>query len=264
MAGMFMGGRTAGESLLGEGTLTETRGRTWAMGGDSGVATLANFIKHYNTSVEGASKGQHIPELCSGFPEQDVLNAALSGALAMNLDDEIDYLVKEMKSLRSVRYETDWKLITIQIGSNDLCSSCKSPWEKYATPERFRFYVDKAIRRIQTEIPRTIVNLGNGISYHIKEILIMYSVGVFDFAPLYQMTANQPQCRGLLGLASLRMDRLECPCFRGSEQDRGKMHLNAQEEQSSSFGVAWQPANVDFSSIPVSALRFNANYEHSY
>lgn len=30
----------------------------------------------------------------TGFPKKDVLNAALSGAIAMNLDDELDYLVK--------------------------------------------------------------------------------------------------------------------------------------------------------------------------
>ena len=49
--------------------------------------------------------------------KKDVLNAALSGGLAMNLEDELDYLIPRMKELPNVNFETDWKLITIQIGS---------------------------------------------------------------------------------------------------------------------------------------------------
>lgn len=72
-----------------------------------------------------------------GFPEKDVLNAALSAAIAMNLDDELDYLIKSkikyniccsghaltsksfagMKSMPSIDFENDWKMIGIQIGS---------------------------------------------------------------------------------------------------------------------------------------------------
>lgn len=29
-----------------------------------------------------------------GYPSKDVLNAALSGAIAMNLDNELDYLIR--------------------------------------------------------------------------------------------------------------------------------------------------------------------------
>ena len=49
--------------------------------------------------------------------EKDVLNGALSGGIAMNLKDELDYLIPRMKELPGINFETDWKMITIQIGS---------------------------------------------------------------------------------------------------------------------------------------------------
>ena len=52
--------------------------------------------------------------------KSDVLNSALSGGLAMNLDDELDYLIPRMKEIEDINFESDWKMITIQIGSKFL------------------------------------------------------------------------------------------------------------------------------------------------
>ena len=49
--------------------------------------------------------------------DKDVLNAALTGAIAMHLDDELDYLIPRMKGLPGINFQTDWKMIIIQIGS---------------------------------------------------------------------------------------------------------------------------------------------------
>jgi hypothetical protein len=50
-------------------------------------------------------------------PALDVLNAAQSAGLAMNLDHELDYLLPALKNLPGIDYNNDWKLINMQIGS---------------------------------------------------------------------------------------------------------------------------------------------------
>lgn len=58
-------------------------------------------------------------------PAEDVLNAAQSGAMVMNLyTHEFNYLLKMLKSNPNINMEEDWKLLTIFIGANDLCGSC--------------------------------------------------------------------------------------------------------------------------------------------
>ena len=47
----------------------------------------------------------------------DILNGAISGGIAKTLNAELDYLVPRMKELPNVNFATDWKLITLQIGS---------------------------------------------------------------------------------------------------------------------------------------------------
>ncbi|KAG1245631.1 hypothetical protein G6F68_014978 [Rhizopus microsporus] len=81
--------------------------------------------------------------------------------MAMNLDYELDYLIPRIKAhfLLSGGYSTAWKMITIQIGSNDQCATCNPLISKYATPEAYGKYVEAAIQRIQKEIPKTVVNL---------------------------------------------------------------------------------------------------------
>ncbi|KAG1178006.1 hypothetical protein G6F36_010732 [Rhizopus arrhizus] len=81
----------------------EFRGSSYVIGGDTGAITLANFIKHYNPNVYGASTSSHLATLCYGpfcippmslyKPNIDKLNAAQSGGMAMNLNYELDYLI---------------------------------------------------------------------------------------------------------------------------------------------------------------------------
>lgn len=59
----------------------------------------------------------------------------------------------------STNYENDWKMITIQIGSNDQCASCGGVIEDHVTPDAYGNYVEAAIERIRTEIPKVVVNL---------------------------------------------------------------------------------------------------------
>lgn len=55
-------------------------------------------------------------------------------------------------------YQNDWKMITIQIGSNDQCAACGSN-ANLVTADAYGKYVEAAIQRIKAEIPKTVVNL---------------------------------------------------------------------------------------------------------
>ena len=58
-------------------------------------------------------------------PAQDVLNSAQSGAMVSDLvTHELDYLLTQLKANPLINMQEDWKLLTIFIGANDLCSSC--------------------------------------------------------------------------------------------------------------------------------------------
>jgi hypothetical protein len=59
-------------------------------------------------------------------PEEDVLNGAQSGATVQNLiTHELDYLLKVMKANPNISMQEEWKLLTLFIGGNDLCESCR-------------------------------------------------------------------------------------------------------------------------------------------
>lgn len=79
-----------------------------------------------------------------------------------------------MKSyILSTSYKNDWKFITIQIGSNDQCASCNSTISDHVTATAYGQYVEAAIKRIQAEIPKTVVNLRE---YIIHKSNISYNI----------------------------------------------------------------------------------------
>lgn len=67
MAGfVMMGINTHGTGMLNISAITEYRGQSYAMGGDPGAETMAQFIKNYNPNLQGESLGHHIIEYCHG------------------------------------------------------------------------------------------------------------------------------------------------------------------------------------------------------
>ncbi|KAG2230357.1 hypothetical protein INT48_002810 [Thamnidium elegans] len=164
--------------------IQEYRGLSYSAGGDEDAFTIANYIKYYQPNLLGSSVGQRVVGICNGKvylfificltlifffffffflatddAYHDQLNAALTSATAMNLDKELNYLIKSMKNMRSIDFENDWKMINIQIGSNDMCDSCRENSIDRASPERYGEYVEAAVDKIHAIIPKVIVNL---------------------------------------------------------------------------------------------------------
>ncbi|KAI8139076.1 hypothetical protein BJV82DRAFT_522349 [Fennellomyces sp. T-0311] len=262
MAGFALEGvDSEGSGFLNISGVTEYRGQSWAIGGDEGAPSLANFVNHYNSSLVGASIGSHIATICHAAlcldmfrnPESDVLNSALSGGIAMNLDDMLDYLIPRMKEMPEINYETDWKMITIQIGSNDQCAACLNPFSGEVTVEKYSNYVDAAIARIKKEIPRVLVVLG----------------GSFKVSPVYDLTRGQEYCRPIFDHPDFLVNRGECSCFLTGGDDLKKMDdladgYNAELEKiyqrynaegTDTFAIKWIPAGrIDVSQFPLEAL----------
>lgn len=62
-----------------------------------------------------------------------------------------------------VDFENDWKMINMQIGSNDQCASCIDSVLPLLTPEKYGGHVTDAVERIRTSVPKVLVNLSTCI-----------------------------------------------------------------------------------------------------
>jgi phospholipase B1 len=86
------------------------------------------------------------------------LNAAQSGARSLNLNHQIDYLLDHLDSIyeTGVLSPTDWKLMTVFIGSNDICHSCT---EVTSLPPAFGVNVLAAVERLRTSMSNVLVQI---------------------------------------------------------------------------------------------------------
>ncbi|KAI8092277.1 uncharacterized protein B0P05DRAFT_462375 [Gilbertella persicaria] len=246
------------DNILNIKSLNEYRGVSYGAGGDAGAVTIPNFIKRYNSNLKGASKSSHLVEICYGLlcppfqykPSKDVLNAAQSASMAPNLDHQLDYLIAAMKLLPGIDYNKDWKLINMQIGSNDQCASCIDALIPTLTPTLYGKHVTDAIERIRKNIPRVIVNL----------------IGTFNVTQVYTVTAGQDYCKPFQH-SDLIINTLECPCAidpknrpkidevaAGYTKQLNTIAKKYQSLQTDSFGVMYTPANIKVDTFPVQGL----------
>ncbi|KAJ3300616.1 hypothetical protein HK104_009273 [Borealophlyctis nickersoniae] len=169
------------------------------MGGDPGALTLANLMKQFRPDLVGASLGTHGTELCYGVlcfpfqykPEQDQFNAAQSGAVIINLQKELDWLVWQMRQKKGIDFQNDYKLLNIFIGSNDACLGCH-PVPLYPSPDTFETLMRSLFEDIRQRVPRVVVNI----------------MQQFNVSQVYDLTHKDPWCAGLRNAGLI----LECTC----------------------------------------------------
>lgn len=135
-------------------SMKEYRGLAFSMGGDSGVTTIPNLLKPYvgQGYPVGASTG--VGKRTMGT---NGLNAAVSGAINIDLVGQAQWLVNALKTNKAVNMTHDWKLLTIWIGSNNLCDVCSD--ESNNNAPNFEKYVTDALEHIYQNVPRVFVNL---------------------------------------------------------------------------------------------------------
>nr|KAF6308297.1 phospholipase B1 [Myotis myotis] len=131
--------------------LVSWRGLSWSAGGDGVLethTTLPNILKKFNPQILGFSTGTQ--------EETAGLNVAVEGASARDMPAQARDLVARMKNSPEINLEKDWKLITLFIGSNDLCHYCENP-EAHSAREYVR-HIQQALD-ILYELPRAFVNV---------------------------------------------------------------------------------------------------------
>ncbi|NXT46120.1 PLB1 Phospholipase, partial [Pluvianellus socialis] len=135
--------------------LTQYRGVSWSVGGNeniSTVTTLANILREFNKLLIGYSLGTG-----KETTENAALNQAVAGNRAEHVPAQVRRLVDLMKNDTKINMETDWKVITVFIGGNDLCDFCKDP-VRYS-PENYTYNLQIALDMLHREVPRAFVNL---------------------------------------------------------------------------------------------------------
>lgn len=210
------------------GHLKEDRGVAFSTGGDEGAVSLANLLQQMHgpaVEVLGKSHGSHGAALCldradgraiGGFcppsplryrPRLDGLNGALTGSTSGALNLQIDYLVSQFRDMRREYADRDldaeWKLLTLHIGANDLCSfSCGDPQPRdVGHVAFFRQNVAMALSRLRGQFPRMIV--------------VVERIATLSAIPdrVERLCRSTPWQR--------RFPRIECPCAYG-EDDLGR------------------------------------------
>ncbi|XP_016065561.1 PREDICTED: phospholipase B1, membrane-associated [Miniopterus natalensis] len=164
------------------------RGLSWSIGGDGVLenhTTLPNILKMFNPEIIGFSTGTE--------KETAGLNVAVEGAKAEDMPAQAKALVELMKMDPKINLEKDWKLITLFIGSNDLCHHCYKP-RNYSVMEYVQ-HIQQALDIFYEQLPRVFINV----------------VEVMELTGLHQGLGGR--CRMPLGAQS------ECTCFRDSPEN---------------------------------------------
>ncbi|GFO11153.1 phospholipase b1, membrane-associated [Plakobranchus ocellatus] len=123
---------------------------SWSIGGVGSfkdMVTLPNIIREYNPDVIGASVS----------PYESVLNEAVSGAKSDGLLNQTITLVNEIKADSRIDFESDWKVVTVFIGGNDLCAICYD--YDYYNPDNYIKRVQEGLDYLLENLPRTFINL---------------------------------------------------------------------------------------------------------
>ncbi|CRK94860.1 CLUMA_CG008352, isoform A [Clunio marinus] len=135
----------------------ENRGVAWSIGGQwnwKNATTLPNILKVFNPSLLGYSLGDSFP-----FHKESQFNLAEIGAVSSDMPYMAKALVHRIKKDKRVNFKYDWKMVTIAIGGNDICSFICLMENPESLPEKHRIALTKTLRYLKRYLPRTFVNV---------------------------------------------------------------------------------------------------------
>ncbi|KAM9840221.1 phospholipase B1, membrane-associated-like [Aulostomus maculatus] len=135
--------------------LTQYRGLSWSAGGDENlttVTTLPNILKYFNHNLTGYSVGRGKQQTPKAF-----LNQAVAGAKSKDIPSQVQALVARMKNDSRINFESDWKVITVFIGGNDICDHCYN--SLFYSVENYIHNIREGLDYLHKEVPRALVNL---------------------------------------------------------------------------------------------------------
>jgi len=135
-------------------SLKEYRGISYAIGGDAGVLTMPNLLKQFTEAGYpiGASTG-----IGKRTSADTGLNAAESGDINQDMLEQAQWLVGQLKANTKINLAEDWKVLSIWIGSNNLCDVCNNNVNNNA--DTFESNIIQALDYLRANVPRLFVNL---------------------------------------------------------------------------------------------------------
>jgi phospholipase B1 len=141
---------------IGLGDLREDRGKSFSTGGDSGAESLGNFMAQFSSKVSGRSYGSRGLSIFMGHNnDKDALNAGVVRAEVNDLSKQVDWVYSQMQNDKTVNIENDFKLMTLYVGANNICSSCITAVD----PAQWANEIRSVLKKLEAKIPRLIVIL---------------------------------------------------------------------------------------------------------
>ncbi len=87
---------------------------------------FSDILKQFSPDLVGAS--HKVSPVW--YEKNSQLNVAKPGAMSPGMADQARELVKRIKDRDDVNIDTDWKLVTLYVGSNDACDYCEEKKKK--------------------------------------------------------------------------------------------------------------------------------------
>jgi len=187
--------------------LHEYRGLSFPIGADPGVVTIPNILKSYAPAgfPVGGSTGIGKRESTGNG-----LDGAVSGAINKDMLGQVVWLVSALKANKLINVTSDWKLLTLWIGSNNLCQYCNDAKNNDAT--NYVNSVTEALDYLFANVPRVFVSI----------------VSQLDVTQLYSFKAGACLLHGY-----------ECSCAGSSDsKKRALVTSGTLAYQQAAYGIA--------------------------
>lgn len=132
--------------------IVENRGLSWSIGGQwnwRNASTLPNILKEFNSNLVGYSRSDSWT-----FHEDSQFNMAEIGASSADMPYMAKGLIQRIIRDKRVNFKKAWKMVTIAIGGNDICSFICTMDEPESLPRKHRQRLIKTLRYIRDNMPR--------------------------------------------------------------------------------------------------------------
>jgi len=135
------------------GISTEYRGHSFCGGAQNPLETFGTvpaILKKYNPNIRGFATGNGNAQSANA-----VLNVAVSGARSYNLLDQIEVLNTKMQNMGVG--PSEWKLITVFAGGNDLCDYCED--KEKNSPANFQSNMEDTLDVLKARFRNVFINV---------------------------------------------------------------------------------------------------------
>lgn len=167
--------------------LNENRAISFSGGGKGTwreYLTLPNILKEFNPNLYGYAVNDVL-----ALEKQSRLNVAEPMIMSRDMTYQAKALIKRMKADKRVNMKKDWKLLTIFVGNNDVCSDMCHHQPQVNFANQHEKDLESTLRLLRDNIPRLFVQI----------------VPVPNLVELYNMRCSSTTC--------YLVHRIGCSCI---------------------------------------------------